>query len=65
MNADKKIKIADIDIFYLFHDEPIKQEHWADIKNKIPWAKWVDGVEGSDAPHKVVQIKVILIDLLL
>jgi len=53
MSADmKKIKIADIDIFYLSYDEPNKQEHWADIKNKVPWAKWVDGVEGSDAAHK-------------
>ena len=52
MNSAMKIKIADIDIFYLSYDEPNKQEHWADIKSKVPWAKWVDGVEGSDAAHK-------------
>ena len=52
MSSAMKIKIADIDIFYLSYDEPNKQEHWADIKSKVPWAKWVDGVEGSDAAHK-------------
>ncbi len=31
-----KIKISDIDIFYLSYDEPNYEEHWADIKSKIP-----------------------------
>jgi hypothetical protein len=52
MSADMKIKFADIDIFYLSYDEPNYQEHWADIRNKVPWAKHVHGVEGSDAAHK-------------
>jgi hypothetical protein len=56
MSADMKIKFADIDIFYLSYDEPNYQEHWADIRNKVPWAKHVHGVEGSDAAHKACAI---------
>ena len=47
-----KIDIADLDCIFLTYDEPNKEENWVKIKNMIPWAKRVDGVNGSDAAHK-------------
>jgi hypothetical protein len=47
-----KIKIQDVDIIFLSYDEPNAEENWADLKRKVPWAKRVHGVEGSDAAHK-------------
>tara|TARA_Y100001972_G_scaffold34852_1_gene43238 strand:- start:758 stop:1669 length:912 start_codon:yes stop_codon:yes gene_type:complete len=47
-----KVDVADLDCIYLSYDEPNKEEFWIKIQNMIPWAKRVDGVEGSDAAHK-------------
>ena len=47
-----QIDIADLDCIYLSYDEPQKEEHWAKIKNMVPWARRVDGIKGSDAAHK-------------
>jgi hypothetical protein len=47
-----QIDIADLDCIYLSYDEPEKEEFWVKIKNMVPWAKRVDGVQGSDAAHK-------------
>jgi len=47
-----KVDVADLDCIYLSYDEPKKEEFWAKIQNIVPWAKHVDGVEGSDAAHK-------------
>jgi hypothetical protein len=52
----KQIDIADLDCIYLSYDEPQKEEHWAKIKNMVPWAKRVDGVRGSDAAHKAAAL---------
>jgi len=46
------VDVADLDCIYLSYDEPQKEEFWAHIQNMVPWAKRVDGVEGSDAAHK-------------
>jgi len=46
------IKVQDVDIIFLSYDEPNAEENWADLKRKVPWAKRVHGVEGSDAAHK-------------
>jgi hypothetical protein len=46
------VDIADLDVVYLSYDEPQKEEFWVKIKNMVPWAVRVDGVEGSDAAHK-------------
>lgn len=46
------IDVADLDCVYLTYDEPRKEEFWVRIQNTVPWAKRVDGVEGSDAAHK-------------
>ena len=48
----KQIDIADLDCIYLSYDEPQKEEFWVRIQNMIPWARRVDGVQGSDSAHK-------------
>jgi hypothetical protein len=48
----KSIDIADLDCIYLSYDEPQREEFWTRIKNMVPWAKRIDGVNGSDAAHK-------------
>ena len=45
-------KVTDYDIIYLSYDEPNAEKNYADLCSKIPWAKRVHGVEGSDAAHK-------------
>ena len=53
MNSlDEIVDVADLDCIYLSYDEPQKEEFWLKIKNRVPWAKRVDGVKGSDAAHK-------------
>lgn len=47
-----KFKIIDYDIIYLSYDEPNAEKNYADLLNKVPWAKRVHGVKGSDAAHK-------------
>jgi hypothetical protein len=47
-----KFKILDYDIIYLSYDEPNAEKNYADLCKKIPWAKRVHGVKGSDAAHK-------------
>jgi hypothetical protein len=47
-----KIKIIDQDIIFLSYDEPNAEKNYADLLAKVPWAKRVHGVEGSDAAHK-------------
>ena len=31
---------------------PKKEEFWIKIQNMVQWQKRVDGIDGSDAPHK-------------
>ena len=47
-----KEKIADFDIVFLSFDEPNADENFEDLLRKIPWAKRVHGVKGSDTAHK-------------
>jgi len=47
-----KIDVTELDIFYISYDEPNAEEHWADLLNKVPWAKRIHGVKGFDAAHK-------------
>ena len=46
------MRIIDYDIIYLSYDEPNAEKNYADLLSKVPWAKRVHGVEGSDAAHK-------------
>ena len=48
----KKFKVVDYDIIYLSYDEPNAEKNYADLLTKVPWAKRIHGVEGSDAAHK-------------
>ena len=48
----RKFKVYDYDIIYLSYDEPNAEENYYDLKQLVPWAKRVHGVEGSDAAHK-------------
>ena len=45
-------KVKDYDIIYLSYDEPNAEENYYDLVQRIPWAKRIHGVEGSDAAHK-------------
>jgi len=46
------IKIIEQDIVFLSYDEPNAEKNYADLLAKVPWAKRVHGVKGSDAAHK-------------
>jgi hypothetical protein len=46
------MKTLELDVVFLSYDEPNADEHYADLCNKVPWAKRVHGVKGSDAAHK-------------
>jgi len=46
------MKTVELDIVFLSYDEPNADLHYADLCNKVPWAKRVHGVKGSDAAHK-------------
>jgi len=46
------VRVSDLDFVYISFMEPNKEENWADLKNKVPWAKRVDGVVGFDSAHK-------------
>jgi len=47
-----RVRVSDLDFVYISFKEPNKEENWADLKNKVPWAKRVDGVVGFDNAHK-------------
>jgi len=46
------MKVIEFDIVFISYDEPNADLHYADLCNKVPWAKRVHGVKGSDAAHK-------------
>ena len=47
-----KVRVSDLDFVYISFKEPNKEQNWADLRNKVPWAKRVDGVVGFDSAHK-------------
>lgn len=46
------MRVIEFDIIFLSYDEPNADLHYADLCNKVPWAKRIHGVKGSDAAHK-------------
>lgn len=42
----------DYDVVFLSYDEPNAEKNYNDLLKKVPWAKRIHGVEGSDAAHK-------------
>lgn len=47
-----KVRVVDQDIIFLSYDEPNAEKNYTDLCTKLPWAKRVHGVKGSDAAHK-------------
>lgn len=45
-------KVVDFDVVFLSYDEPNADENYEDLLTKIPWAKRIHGVYGSDSAHK-------------
>ena len=52
-----RVRVSDLDFVYISYLEPNREENWADLKNKVPWAKRVDGVVGFDSAHKAAAEK--------
>ena len=52
-----RARVSDLDFVYISYMEPNKEQNWADLKNKVPWAKRVDGVKGFDSAHKAAAEK--------
>ena len=46
------MKTVELDVVFLSYDEPNADLHYADLCNKVPWAKRVHGIKGSDSAHK-------------
>ena len=46
------MKVIEFDVVFLSYDEPNADLHYADLCSKVPWAKRVHGVKGSDHAHK-------------
>ena len=46
------MKIIEFDVIFISYDEPNADLHYADLCTKVPWAKRVHGVKGSDNAHK-------------
>ena len=50
----KEFKIYKYEIVYLSYDEPNAQANWEDLLKKVPYARRVHGIKGSDAAHKEI-----------
>ena len=48
----EKLRVTDLDFVFISFREPNKEYNYADLLNKVPWAKRVDGVVGFDNAHK-------------
>ncbi len=46
------MRIIEFDVIFISYDEPNADLNYADLCSKVPWAKRVHGVKGSDAAHK-------------
>lgn len=46
------LDMTSFDFVFLSYDEPNAEELYADLVNKVPWAKRVHGVKGFDAAHR-------------
>lgn len=46
------MKVIEFDTVFISYDEPNAEKNYADLLTKVPWAKRIHGVKGSDAAHK-------------
>ena len=44
--------LNELDVIFISYDEDNCEENWYDLQQKVPWAKRIHGVKGSDAAHK-------------
>jgi len=51
------MKIIEFDVIFLSYDEPNAEKNFSDLISKVPWAKRVHGVKGSDTAHKICASK--------
>ena len=51
------VKVIEQDIIFLSYNEANAEKNYADLLTKVPWAKRVHGVKGSDAAHKACAAK--------
>ena len=51
-NMSELIDISELDCVFLSYKEPNADANFAYLRSFVPWAKRVDGIEGSDAAHK-------------
>ena len=49
--------VSEFDFIFLSYDEPNAEELFADLINKVPWAKRVHGIKGFDNAHKMCASK--------
>lgn len=52
MRGKMLLDITSLDFVFLSYDEPNADELYADLLNKVPWAKRVHGISGFDAAHR-------------
>lgn len=45
-------QLNQLDCILISYDESNAEENWANLESKVPWAKRIHGVKGSDAAHK-------------
>lgn len=46
------MKIIEFDVIFLSYDEPNADDNFSNLCTKVPWAKRIHGVKGSDHAHK-------------
>ncbi len=46
------LHITEFDFIFLSYDEPNAENLYADLLNKVPWAKRVHGIKGFDSAHR-------------
>ena len=51
-NMSELVDISQLDCIFLSYKEPNADANFAYLRSFVPWAKRVDGIEGSDAAHK-------------
>lgn len=44
--------INQFDLFFITYNEPLAEEFWADLQEKVPWAKRVNNIKGFDSAHR-------------
>lgn len=46
------VKVTECDAFFMSYREPNAETNWSHLKERMPWAKRVDGIKGFDSVHR-------------